>query len=182
MLAIVDNLLDLTRLEAGALEPLVEAVDLAALCDEALAAVEPLAERKGLRLERQYVNLARPVATDPVLVRRILGNLLSNAVKFTDAGSVSLAAALESGTLSLHVSDTGVGIRAADLERLFTRFTQLERSRTKRHSGTGLGLAIVKGLVERLGGRVSVVSQEHEGSTFSVRLPASAERGPLPGR
>ncbi len=175
VLAIVDNLLDLTRLEAGALEPLIERVDVAELCDEALAVIEVWAERKGLRIEREYVNLQSAVETDPVLLRRILDNLLSNAVKFTDAGAVKLLAVQEGGTLSVRVRDTGVGIRQADLERLFSRFSQIGPSRTKRHAGTGLGLAIVKGLAATLGGRVGVVSAERVGSTFSVTLPA---RGP----
>lgn len=178
VLAIVDNLLDLARLEAGALEPLLERVDMAELCDEALAVIELLAERKGLRIEREYVGLQRAVESDPVLLRRILDNLLSNAVKFTDAGSVGLLAVLEGGVLTLRVRDTGVGIRAADMERLFTRFDQLGAARTKRHAGTGLGLAIVKGLASMLGGEVRVQSAERAGSTFSVILPA---RGPAGG-
>jgi signal transduction histidine kinase len=176
VLAIVDNLLDLARLEAGAVDPLEEPTDLAALCDEALAAVEPLVERKGLRIEREYLNLARPIVTDPVLLRRVVDNLLSNAVKFTDAGAIVLFAARDAGALTLRVRDTGVGIHAVDLERLFTRFSQLEAARTKRRPGTGLGLAIVKGLVERLGGSVGVVSRENVGSIFTVSLPAGVER------
>lgn len=173
VLAIVDNVLDLARLEAGAMEPLLEDVDVAALCEEALTAIQPLVDHKHVRLERRLRGLTQSCRVDPVFLRRILGNLLSNAAKFTESGRVLLDVELERGWLTLRVHDTGIGIRAADLERLFQRFTQLEAARTKRHSGSGLGLAIVKGLAERLGGAVSVSSREGEGSTFSVRVPVA---------
>ncbi|MGH9886376.1 MAG: ATP-binding protein, partial [bacterium] len=109
-----------------------------------------------------------------VLLRRILGNLMSNAIKFTEQGKVTLSASSDQGRLVLEVRDTGVGISSADCQRLFSRFTQLESTRSKRHAGTGLGLAIVKGFVQQLGGQVFVESTPGQGSTFTVCLPSLA--------
>jgi signal transduction histidine kinase len=171
VLTIVDNVLDLARVDADALEALVEDTPLEPLLQEALVALEPTVGARPLRLELRLVGLERPFRTDPVFVRRIVTNLLSNAIKFTAHGSVVLGASVDAGWLTLHVSDTGPGIAESDLERLFTRFTQLESTRRKRHAGSGLGLAIVKALCEALGGNVSVMTRLGAGSTFTVRLP-----------
>lgn len=107
-----------------------------------------------------------------MLLRRILTNLLSNALKFTDRGVVTLRAARRDSGLVLSVLDTGLGISQQDRPRLFQKFAQLERTKTKRHAGTGLGLAIVKNLVDLLGGSLSVRSEPGVGSEFTVTLPA----------
>ncbi len=176
VLTIVDNVLDLARVDAGALEALVEDTPLEPLLQEALGALEPMLGTRPLRLELRLAGLDRPFRTDPVFVRRIVTNLLSNAVKFTDRGRVVLSAGVDGGWLTLQVSDTGPGIAEHDLERLFTRFTQLESTRRKRHGGSGLGLAIVKALCDALGGSVSVMTQVDAGSTFTVRLPWGGPR------
>jgi signal transduction histidine kinase len=177
LLGIIDNILDLSRLEAGRMQPLVERVDVAALLEERLRGAETLLLGKPVRLNMNLLNLPDEFATDPVYLRRIVTNLLSNAAKFTDSGSIVLGAAGDGRRLSVHVSDTGVGIRAADLPRLFTRFTQLEATKTKRHAGTGLGLAIVKGLVDQLRGTVAIESREGLGTTVTVRLPDARSVG-----
>lgn len=182
VLTIVDNVLDLARVDAGALEALVEDTALAPLLQESLAAIEPLIGARPLRLELRLDGLERPFRTDPVFVRRIATNLLSNAIKFTDHGRVVLGAAVAGGWLTLQVTDTGPGIADSDLERLFTRFAQFETTRRKRHGGSGLGLAIVKALCDALGGSVTVMTRVGEGSTFTVRLPWGGSRRPAEDR
>lgn len=177
LLGIIDNILDLARLEAGRMQPLCEPVDIATLLEERLRGAEALVLGKPVRMSMKLLNLPAAFSTDPVFLRRIVTNLLSNAAKFTDSGSIVLGAAGDGRRLSLHVSDTGVGIRAADLPRLFTRFTQLEATKTKRHAGTGLGLAIVKGLVDELHGTVAIESREGLGTTVSVSLPDGRSLG-----
>jgi signal transduction histidine kinase len=176
LLGIVNNMLDLARLEAGALEPVIEEVELTPLFDDLAQSAEPMLEGKLVRLQVDFRSLPRTFATDPVFLRRILTNLLSNAIKFTDLGLVTLAAERSGSALLLRVSDTGVGIREEDQQRLFSKFTQLESTKTKRHKGTGLGLAIVKALVGQLGGTIGVESQVGTGSTFSVRLESGGAR------
>jgi len=171
LLAIVDNILDLARLESGGMAPLLEPVDLEALLDDLAASTELALASKPVRLQVSFRSLPAGFTSDPVFLRRILTNLLSNAVKFTDVGSITLAAEGGATTLTLRVCDTGVGIKEADRERLFSRFGQLETTRTKRHAGTGLGLAIVKGLVDQLGGTIAVDSQEGAGTRITLQLP-----------
>ncbi len=178
LLGIVNNMLDLARLEAGALEPEIEEVELTPLLDDVAQSAESMLAGRLVRMQIDFRNLQRRFGTDPVFLRRILTNLLSNAIKFTDVGTITLAAEGTGATLLLKVTDTGVGIREEDLGRLFLKFTQLESTKTKRHKGTGLGLAIVKALVDQLGGAIEVKSQVGQGSTFSVRLESgNARRG-----
>jgi signal transduction histidine kinase len=170
---IIDQMLDMAKLEAGALVPTYEDVDVEALLHELVAGAQVSAAGKTVVVEA-VIELPARLRTDSVLLRQIVGNLLSNAVKFTDRGRVLLRAHFGMGALAIEVADTGPGIRSEDLRRLFTKFSQLETTARKRHSGTGLGLAIVKGLAELLDGSVAVASQFGEGATFSVRLPTVA--------
>jgi signal transduction histidine kinase len=170
LLGIVNNMLDLSKLESGAMTPFVEDVELGTLLEDQLHSAEALVGGKPVRFQLSLQSLPRAFPTDPVLLGRILSNLLANAVKFTDAGMITLAATGEGNAVRIAVRDTGVGIRDEDLERLFTKFTQLESTKTKRHAGTGLGLVIVKGLVDQLGGTIAVESRELQGTTFTVRL------------
>jgi len=172
LLGIVDNLLDLSKLEAGAMLPVTEPVEIEAFLQEIVADTEPLLARKPVQLRVAFRSLPKTFDTDPQFLRRILDNLLSNAIKFTEYGTITLQAAFEGRDLVFSVVDTGVGMQAEDLSRLFRRFTQLESPKTKRRPGTGLGLAIVKGLVDALSGTLSVESQPGKGSLFTVHLPA----------
>jgi signal transduction histidine kinase len=169
LLSIINNLLDLSKIEAGAMTPIFEEVELRSLFKDLLHSAEPLGGTKPMRLEARLDGLTPTFRTDPVFVRRIVSNLLSNAVKFTDAGAVALAAEGDQGAIVIRVSDSGIGIRSEDVERLFRKFTQLEATKTKRHAGTGLGLAIVKRLVDELNGSVSVETHQGSGTTFIVR-------------
>ena len=171
LLAIVNNLLDLSKIEAGAMQPLWEPLAVEGFLQEIVDGTEPLVAGKPVQLKVSFRSLPATFLTDEQFLRRILDNLLSNAVKFTEYGTVTLHAEGEPRDLVISVADTGVGIRPDDVARLFRRFTQLESAKTKRRPGTGLGLAIVKGLVDALGGTLSVESQPGVGSVFTVHLP-----------
>jgi signal transduction histidine kinase len=171
LLAIVDNLLDLAKLEAGAMLPVYEPLEMEPFLEDVVAAMGPLVAGRPIHFRVDFRSLPPTVVTDSQFLRRILDNLLSNAVKFTEHGSITLSVTGEARDLVLSVIDSGVGIRSEDLARLCRRFTQLEATKTKRRPGTGLGLAIVKGLVEALDGTLSVESQPGVGSIFTVHLP-----------
>lgn len=172
LLELVNDVLDISKIEAGKLEIFPEPIDLAALLRDTLTSVHFQAEKKGLVLEVDAPK-ALPVVTDPARVRQILLNLLSNAVKFTDRGGVYTTARAvpdtEPGWVEVRVRDTGAGIAPDDLQRIFEEFEQANGAAAR--GGTGLGLAISRRLADLLGGDLRVESEPGEGSTFTVRLP-----------
>jgi signal transduction histidine kinase len=178
LLALVDNVLEVSRLEAGMVRVTPEAVHLGPFLEDVVRSLEPLLLGKPVALCTRLGPLGPGFVTDPVLLRRVLTNLLANAVKFTDAGQVTLEADRRGSQLTLAVRDTGVGIAEEERPRLFSRFTQLDSTRRKRHAGAGLGLAIVKGLLEALGATISVESRPGHGTTFVVRLPELMKENP----
>ena len=177
--ALIDDLLDLSRIEAGRIGIQTAPFDLPALLDRVIALVSPVAAAKGLRLD---------LATDPALpthvsgdakrITQVLLNLLNNAVKFTDHGTVTLSATRDAGGVVFSVTDTGIGIAEADLPKLFQRFSQIDGSNSRSYGGTGLGLAISRGLVEAMGGTISVTSAPGAGSVFRVSLPLVETQAP----
>ncbi|MDP1641487.1 MAG: ATP-binding protein [Phenylobacterium sp.] len=170
--ALLNNVLDLSKIEAGQME--VESIpfDLNEILESARATFATLALDKGLQLEMAVDDSARGVFQgDPTRLRQVLFNLLSNAVKFTDEGRVILGAEAVSGRLKLWVSDTGPGMSQAELGRLFVRFAQLDSSTPRRHGGTGLGLAISHELCGLMGGALEATSAPGQGSTFSLSAP-----------
>lgn len=174
LLSLINDILDLAKIEAGriVLEP--EPVNVLDLVTSMSRLLEENSKVKGITLTTEVDDAAKEVVADPRRLRQILLNLLSNALKFTESGgSVELKTKLDhaNGRLVFEVTDTGEGIPADKLNRLFLPFSQLESTLTKRHAGTGLGLSIVKRLTEMHGGSVSVVSSPGKGSTFSVSLP-----------
>ncbi|HVE79669.1 MAG TPA: ATP-binding protein, partial [Gemmatimonadaceae bacterium] len=171
---LVDDLLDISRLEAGKVQLAVEEVALAGLLRDTLTSLEPQARAKGLALELRAAEVPR-LRTDAKRVRQIVLNLASNAVKFTERGSVTIGLEPHDGGVAVHVTDTGVGIAGADLERIFDEFVQVGTA----HGGTGLGLAISRRLARLLGGDLEVRSAPAEGSRFTLTLPAG---GPPGGR
>ena len=188
LLALIDDVLDLSRIEAGRLGLNPVSVDLRALVDEALELVSFGARGKPVTLSHHIApQLPSRVLADPLRLRQLLVNLLHNALKFTDCGAVRLElSVLEESDdrlqLRFAVVDTGIGIAAEQLEAIFDAFTQADGSSTRRHGGSGLGLAIVKELAELMGGRVQVRSRLGEGSQFWVDLPLrrSADAVPQP--
>lgn len=171
---LVDELLDMARMQAGRL-PVDESVFLLPqLLQEAVALAEPLARAKGLALRLQMApGLPCQVRADRLRLAQCLGNLLGNAVKFTASGQVTLRALPEDtapGAVRLEVEDTGEGIPAEQMQAVFEPFVQADASVTRRHGGSGLGLALVRAIARQLGGEVSVASQPGVGSVFTLRL------------
>jgi signal transduction histidine kinase/AmiR/NasT family two-component response regulator len=181
LLAVLNDVLDLSKIEAGKLALMVDDFDLEAMIAPTSESFAVIAEGKGLAFTVEAAPAARGVwRGDADRIRQIVGNLLSNAVKFTLQGEVSARFDVvpESGALRLTVRDSGVGIAVEKQASLFEKFTQADNSATRRFGGTGLGLAICRELTQMMGGVISVESREGQGSVFTVELPL--ERGVLP--
>jgi PAS domain S-box-containing protein len=184
---IVSDLLDMNRIVSGKLQLDLGPADLASIVDAAVESVRPGAESKGLRLEVDVGDLARPVIGDQARLQQVLWNLLSNAVKFTGPGdSVKLTVRAADEAVEVRVADTGQGIAAEFLPCVFDRFRQADSSSSRQHRGLGLGLAICKQLVEMHGGTITAESAGlGRGAVFTVRLPttgALAEDASAPAR
>ncbi|MCX8008051.1 MAG: ATP-binding protein, partial [Coriobacteriia bacterium] len=172
LLALVNQTLDLARIEAGHLELTFDDVDACQLAREAVDTLRPEAEAKGLAIDVVTPDAPLILRTDRTRVFEIVTNLVSNAVKFTEAGSVTVAAASDGDFVTIAVTDTGPGIAPHDVERIFLEFVQgPDPSGNRVAQGAGLGLAISKRLAEALGGAISVESTPGAGSTFTLRLP-----------
>jgi PAS domain S-box-containing protein len=175
LLAIVNDVLDFSKLEAGQMPVSPRPVSPEEAISDALALFEPQAAAKGLRLDLNLTGeLPEMVALDPDRLRQVLLNLIGNAVKFTQTGSVRLDARYIAAAQALHIEvrDTGPGIDATQQAKLFQRFSQVDASTTRRHGGTGLGLAICQGLVTAMGGEIGVVSEPGKGSCFAFHVAA----------
>jgi PAS domain S-box-containing protein len=171
LLGMINDILDLAKVEAGAMELTLEPCDLAALVDEVMRVARGLARRKGVELKTDIEPRPLELTVDPLKLKQILYNLLSNAVKFTDAGGTAkVEARLNKETVVIRVSDTGIGIAPEDLVTLFEEFRQVDSSLTRKHEGTGLGLALTKRLVELHGGEIGIESELGKGTTFTVTL------------
>ncbi|CAH0282033.1 Aerobic respiration control sensor protein ArcB [Stenotrophomonas lactitubi] len=175
LLRLVNDALDLARIEAGRLELDIRPFDLGGLLDQVQALMQPMAQQRRLAFQREG-DLPGPICIsgDEMRVRQILLNLLGNAIKFTERGHVGLAARLDEngGVVTFEVSDSGPGINAEQQQRLFHRFEQADGPRTaSRYGGSGLGLAICQELAVAMGGRIDVDSQPGRGARFAVRLP-----------
>ena len=175
LLALINDVLDLAKIEAGQLALTLEDYALAEVVRGVVTATEPLAAAKGLKFTA-IVQEGMPMAHgDARRVSQVLLNLAGNAIKFTDAGEVEINASAANGQFVLTVRDTGPGIADADQERIFGEFQQIDNSDTRKKGGTGLGLAISKRMVEMQGGMISVDSVLGAGSTFRVVLPVHVE-------
>ena len=173
MQRIVDDLLDLSRIESGGWVPNPVSVDLNAVSSDVMAGAADAASAKGLELARDFAADAATVHADPTALRQVLGNLVDNAVRHTASGSVTLFSERYEDGVIVGVRDTGVGIAPGHLPRIFERFYRVDPGRSRDEGGTGLGLAIVKYLVEAHGGRVSAQSVPGVGTTISARFPGS---------
>ena len=182
LLQLINEVLDLSKIEAGKLEINYEPVDLASLVGDVVGEAETLAAKNGNRLSVDCPPDIGTVRSDPTRLRQIMLNLLSNACKFTENGSVSLSVtrSREDGDdwISIRVVDTGIGMTSEQLGKLFQEFSQADSSTTRKYGGTGLGLAISDRLCRMMGGSIDVKSKPGVGTTFSVRLPA--ERAGVP--
>jgi len=172
LLQLINDILDLSKIEAGRMEVFPEDFSFRQVLDNATNVVQPLAQRKGLEIEVQIDPAIDKVRLDPGKTRQVLYNLLSNAVKFTDSGKVTVTAAPgDEAEIELVVADTGIGIRSEDQSRIFREFEQVDGSHSRRYEGTGLGLALTRKLVEIQGGSIRLESEVGRGSRFIVRLP-----------
>ena len=175
MLSLINDLLDLAKIDAGKTEINLQPVRSADLFEEVAEALRLTAERKGLSLKLDYGRAPVEFVSDPRLLRQILFNLSSNAIKFTDRGDVVLGIALrqqaDASELVMSVSDTGIGIAQDDQQHLFEAFTRLGNAAGDQREGTGLGLHLTQKLVALLGGRIELDSELGKGSEFRVVLP-----------
>lgn len=185
LLTIINEILDFSKIEANQIELETQTFDLEQCCADALDIISPLAAKQNIEvildLQPEHSRLVR---ADVQRLRQVLVNLLSNAVKFTDSGEVCLRVCVQeddnsptgphgrSSTVGFAISDTGIGIPAAKISKLFDAFTQADASTTRRYGGTGLGLSISRSLVELMGGKIDVTSVEGQGSTFSFTIQA----------
>jgi signal transduction histidine kinase len=178
LLHLINEILDLSKIEAGRLELHIEEVGVAALVQEAAATAEALAAKNHDRLEVRCPDDLGSMRTEPIRLRQIILNLLSNACKFTENGEVSLTVRREpeqgGDWLTFVVADTGIGMTSEQMAKVFEEFSQADSSTTRRYGGTGLGLAISRRLCHLMGGDITVDSTPGAGSTFTVRLPAEA--------
>ena len=171
LMDLIDQILTVSRLEAGMERARLVPTDVHALTAEAVALVEPLALSKGLLLEYAADGQQVICEVDPGKLRQILLNLLSNAIKFTAQGAVRLTFGVTGGELRFSVADTGVGISPSNLDRIFEPFVQVDASATRRFGGTGLGLSVSRDLARMMGGDIAATSVPSHGSTFTLRLP-----------
>jgi signal transduction histidine kinase len=178
LLGIVNDVLDLSKIEAGRVDVQLQNVDVATVLQDVYNAIEPLARQQGNLVSLDCPEEARLAYADLPKFRQSLLNLVNNACKFTQNGRISVAVRrLRSGNhdwTEVRVSDTGIGIRPEDLGKLFLPFSQVDNSATRKYAGTGLGLAISKRFCQMMGGDIAVESALGRGSCFSLRVPAAS--------
>ncbi len=177
LLTLINDVLDLSKIEAGRLELKLERFNLEDLLASTIAELRSLADQKNLNLYLEF-DLSNPLITnDSFRVRQVLANLISNALKFTDAGEVEIRVwETTLGQIAIAVRDTGIGIAAENLDHIFEEFRQLDQTIARRQPGTGLGLAITRWLIDLMQGSISVESEPDRGSTFRVEIPREVLR------
>ncbi len=172
LLALIEDILDLSKIEAGRLELKPERFRITDLLAATTAELRSLADQKRLQLDLSFRLEDPEITNDSTRLRQVIVNLLSNAIKFTEAGTIGVEVReVSHDRIVILVSDTGIGIANEEITRIFEEFRQVDQSMTRRHAGTGLGLAITRWLVQMMGGQISVNSQPGQGSTFRVDLP-----------
>jgi signal transduction histidine kinase/CheY-like chemotaxis protein/HAMP domain-containing protein len=171
LLGLINDILDLSRIEAGKEEFDYSEFSIRALVEEIVSTVSPQAIEKGILIENQVSPELPALLSDSEKLRHVVQNIVGNAVKFTERGSVKIGAAKKDGAFSLWISDSGIGIAANQIPFIFDEFRQADESASRKYGGTGLGLAIAKRYAELLGGGITVESAPGKGSTFIVSLP-----------
>ncbi len=179
LLSLINDILDLSKIEAGRMEMLIEEFDLPKLVKEVVATAHPLVEKNYNEMALECPDDLGTITADMTRVRQVLFNLISNAAKFTENGKITLKVKKESDDkvewAYLGVTDTGIGMTEEQVKKIFEPFTQADASTTKKFGGTGLGLTITKRFCEMMGGDIYVESEEGKGTTFTVKIPARME-------
>ena len=171
LLSLINDLLDLAKIESGKVELEIAKFPILGLIEEVTTVLTPAAQEKGLVVDVEMADESLALATDKRSLTQILLNLTANAIKFTDKGTVKITVAgYQDGKLKIHVTDTGVGIKNEDQPKLFQAFSQVGKSREKQKHGTGLGLHVSQKLAELLGGVITFESKFGAGSTFTLTL------------
>ena len=178
LLALINDILDLARIEAGKMPLRIETVHLRAVITELAQQVEPMVRKKGLSYVSEVSDECAPLVTDRTKLKQVLLNLLSNAIKFTQRGGITVRVTpAGNAAVRIAVADTGIGIRPKDLELIWEDFRQVDQTLIREHGGTGLGLSITRKLLHRLGGTVALESEYGRGTTFTVTLPLRIQIG-----
>jgi signal transduction histidine kinase len=174
LLQLINDVLDISKIEAGQLTLSIEQYDLCESLKSVLQIIRPMAEKKGLKLTVDIDSAVCNMVSDRRRVEQILINLVNNAIKFTDYGEVRIKSSVDEMRLITSITDTGIGISAQNITTLFETFRQIDTGLTRSYEGTGLGLSICRRLVEMLGGEIWATSEgEQKGSTFTFTLPLS---------
>ena len=176
LLELINDVLDISKIEAGQLNVARETFNLRDSLEKVLKTAQPLADRKEIRLSADIASDIGTIISDRRRVEQILFNLVSNAIKFTEQGFVRLHCAIQGPDIALAVSDSGIGVQPEDMDKLFNAFQQIESGITRKYDGTGLGLSISQKLAHLLGGEIKVESEWGKGSTFTFRLPREGEK------
>jgi len=180
LLELVNDILDLSKIESGKVEITLQEVDLPSVVDQVIASMRQIAEAKALKLTCDLSSEVSKVKADPVRVREILTNLVSNAIKFTPTGSVAIRGLPVGAMAEISVLDTGIGIEPAAHQRIFEEFRQASDKISRNYGGTGLGLSIARKLVELQGGQMGLESEPGKGSRFWFTLPLDNHGAPAP--
>ncbi len=178
LLALINDILDITRIEAGRMPLTLSSFEVPELVNEVMSELEPIIKRSALRVTAKMPKTLKPVKSDRQKVKQIVLNFLSNALKFTPSGTVTIAASYDEHKrwIAISVQDTGLGIAREDQAKVFEDFRQLDSSPTRGYGGTGLGLSICRRLAQMLGGTIELISDTSKGSTFILRLPVRLRR------
>ncbi len=178
LLSLINEILDLSKIEAGRMELCLEEIHLPSVINDVINSIKPIADKNANILSVDYAEILPPMKTDSIKLYQILSNLLSNAGKFTHLGRINFKVDVEhegnSDWVIFRVHDTGIGMSKDQVDKVFDAFTQADNSTTRKYGGTGLGLTISRKFCEMMGGSIDIQSEPGAGSTFTVRLPAIA--------
>lgn len=184
LLKLINDILDLSKIEAGKMELHLETFELSFIIDFVRKTISSLAEKKGLALKVDIAEDIPHIYADPGKIKQLLINLVGNAIKFTpEGGTITIGAEFKDGCFIISVADTGIGIRQEDRDRIFQEFQQAEGSTSREYGGTGLGLTLTRKLTEMHGGKIELESEHGKGSKFTVYIPMRIEkRAPMPSK